>query len=108
LSKTYNLDFELPWPSLACYYEEFLATRIEELVLIKAALEARDYKEILEFTHKWRGFANPYGFGILGQQAIELEEYLELSNIEQCKTLLDEMEIYLTITKKTPPIPEGS
>ena len=92
----YDLSSEIPWPSLVSYYEEFLDTRIVELDLIKTALKTKNYKVLVDFAHKWRGFSAPYGFGVLGQIALLLEECLEASNYDGCQSLIDEVEVYLS------------
>lgn len=101
LRKTYNLDFETPWPTLEIYYDEFLATRMDELLVLKNAFNSSNYKVADEFAHKWKGFANPYGFGVLGQQACLLEDFLEVHDYDSCKIIIDEMDTYLrSKTKK--------
>lgn len=97
--KRFDLTSEVPIPGLEIYYEEFLATRIDELETVKSALNVGNYQVITDLAHKWKGFSAPYGFGILGQLAMKIEKCLEGAEIEYCRVLIDEVEFYLTITK---------
>ncbi|MDO9181131.1 MAG: Hpt domain-containing protein [Bacteriovorax sp.] len=100
MRKIFNLTTEKPILGLENFFEEFLATRIEELSEIENALKVNDYKIIAEFAHKWKGFSAPYGFGILGQLGEEIERCLEEKDFENCRVLLKEAEVYLRVTKK--------
>jgi HPt (histidine-containing phosphotransfer) domain-containing protein len=100
LRKQFDLTSEIPLPGLESYYDEFLASRIEELEETRRALIGKNYQIVAEYAHKWKGFSAPYGFGVLGQLAQEIEKCLELDEIEHCGTLLAEAKVYLTVTKK--------
>lgn len=95
MTKTFNLSFEIPWDGLEIYYDEFLATRFEELIIIENSLTTLDFKTIDEFAHKWKGFADPYGFGVLGQLAILIEAACESKDVESCRSLFTEVKDYL-------------
>ncbi|MBC7538515.1 MAG: Hpt domain-containing protein [Bacteriovorax sp.] len=100
MKKQFDLTSEIPLPGLESFYDEFLATRIDELGETKRALIAKNYQIVAEYAHKWKGFSAPYGFGVLGQIALEIEKCLEVDEIKRCEILLNEAETYLTVTKK--------
>lgn len=100
LSKPYDLNSEIPLPGLESYYNEFLANRINELGEIRQALKVKNFRIASDYAHKWKGFAAPYGFGVLGQLAQDIEKCLERAEIDHCEILIDEAEVYLTNKKK--------
>ena len=100
MPKPYDFSSETPKLGLEIYYDEFLSSRLVELETVRIAFTAKNYKVIAEFVHKWKGFSAPYGFGILGELAMNIETCLEQSDFEHCGLLLEEVEFYLTVTKK--------
>ena len=91
---------EFPLDGLESYYQEFRQTRIDELIIMNQALLNKDYKALKDLAHKWKGFAAPYGFGILGQIALDLELKAETREYESCADLLLEAENYLKTKKR--------
>lgn len=90
---------EFPINGLESYYQDFRETRIQELLLMEKALIGGDFQLIKELAHKWRGFAAPYGFGLLGQIAIDLEMQADALEFDFCQGLLLEADEYLRVQK---------
>lgn len=91
---------EFPLDGLESYYQEFRQTRIDELAVMNKALQSNNYQILTEMAHKWKGYAAPYGFGLLGQIAVDLELKAETKEYESCFDLLLEADSYLQIQKK--------
>ncbi len=95
MRKIRNPDTEIPLPGFEVFHDEFLTTRREELVSIKAALALGEFKTLKDFGHKWKGFCNPYGFQELGEMAIEMEEAAENRLTDVCQAILIRIDEYL-------------
>ena len=96
MRKSRNPASEIPLPGLQPFIAEFSASRKEELVQLKGYLDASDFEAMRKLAHTWKGFAVPYGYGILEYLAIELELAAEDRNREVCQSLVKEVEIYLS------------
>jgi HPt (histidine-containing phosphotransfer) domain-containing protein len=90
-----NPSLEFPLKGLEGFIDEFLVCRLEELSEVKIALGQKDYPNLLQITHKWRGISAPYGFGELAVLAIELEDAVESYQTHLCENLVQEVELYL-------------
>lgn len=95
MRKIRNPENEIALPGFEVFHEEFLQSRKEELVVIKASFAAGDFKALEDCGHKWKGFCNPYGFQELGEMAIEMEEAAEKRDFDVCNGLLKRIEEYL-------------
>lgn len=95
MRKIRNPEKEIALPGFEVFHVEFLESRREELVLLKASLAAGDFKALEVCGHKWKGFCNPYGFQELGEMAIEMEELAERKSSDSCDALLKRIEEYL-------------
>jgi HPt (histidine-containing phosphotransfer) domain-containing protein len=95
-----NPASEVCLAGLESYYQEFLNDRLLELNRIKVALKEDDYIAVAELAHKWKGIAAPYGFGILGEIANELEVAALDKSHAASFLLVTEAENYLLTDKK--------
>lgn len=86
---------EVPLPGFEAFHDDFLASRKEEIVTLKSALAAQDFKALVSRAHQWKGFAAPYGFQELETRAINLEKHALNSDHDQCAKILKEIEEYL-------------
>lgn len=86
---------EIPLEGLESFYDEFIATRKEELKLLQEALGEQNYKLLSEQAHKWKGFSAPYGFQELEVLAAKLEEEALKADFERCLVLLNNVKEYL-------------
>lgn len=91
---------EICLSGLEGYFEEFLADRLLELNQIRSSLSVKDYFTVKEIAHKWKGIAAPYGFGILGEIANELEVSAQEGRYDESDILIAETEEYLSDKKK--------
>lgn len=95
MRKIRNPETEIPLPGFEVFHTEFLETRKEELVTLKASLAEGDFKALAVCGHKWKGFCSPYGFQELGELAILMEEAAKNSSLEECQEILTRIEEYL-------------
>lgn len=95
MKKVRDFAYETPLPGLEAFHDEFLASRGQEMLELSDALKASDFAFIGKMAHKWKGFANPYGFGILGYIALELEESALEAKLDDCQLLINEARVYL-------------
>lgn len=91
---------ETPLAGLEGYYQEFLHARLDDLKAMNESLISGNYPVIMKLAHKWKGFSVPYGFGVLGEIAMELEVCAEAGDGNGCQQLLTETKDYLLIQKK--------
>jgi HPt (histidine-containing phosphotransfer) domain-containing protein len=102
LRKPANPESEICLEGLEGFIDGFLEDRIVELEQLKEALTSgnTNYKIIAELAHKWKGIAAPYGFGILGEIAAELEAAALEKKQGETLQLITEATEYLHIDKK--------
>ncbi len=94
-----NIRNEKPQPGLEPFMSEFIKDRLQELVVLKSAVNSKDYCVIKEISHKWKGFCSPYGFIGLEKLSINLERSALESNLSDCEELIINIEKYLEIKK---------
>lgn len=95
-----DLSTESPMAGLESHYDEFIQNRLEEIELIKEAITLSDYRLIVNFAHKWKGFSAPFGFGFLGELAKSLEVSAEGFDAKTCLQIIAEVENYLKQKQK--------
>lgn len=78
----------------------FLLDREFELIVLKQATLAKDYKKIRSLAHNWKGFCSPYGFKGLGVLSEQLESAIDENDIEWIKNVVNQMEFYLQVKRK--------
>ena len=95
MRKIKNPSAEIALPGFEVFHEEFLTSRKEELIALRAATAGKDFKALTQMAHKWKGFCDPYGFQELAQQAIKLDIAAQNANSSLCAELLDQIGAYL-------------
>ncbi len=95
MRKIRNPENEIPLAGFEVFHDEFLKSRREELIGLKAALAAGDFKALEDCGHKWKGFCNPYGFQELGEMAIEMEGAAKDRSNDSCFLIIKRIEDYL-------------
>lgn len=90
-----NPETEIPLPGLEGFHEDFLKSRKEELIGLKAAVNEQQFPQIMRIAHAWKGFCAPYGFGELGHLSSELSDFAEQEKAEECQAIIIEIEDYL-------------
>ncbi len=93
--KDYNIANESAEAGLEGFCLEFAQDRIEELPKVIESLNTSDYAALHEYTHKWIGFSQPYGFLWLGDAAKQLKENVKEGNIEEAKAIVQLISSYL-------------
>lgn len=87
-------------PGLEKFVGEFCDDRVSELLLMQQAFAQKDFKQISELAHKWKGFCEPYGFSSLGSFAKDIEKSCKPEDQSSLQSLLNEVENYLTYKKQ--------
>ncbi len=90
-----SIEKETSIREVAPFMPGFLLDRESELILLKEASLAKDYKMIRSLAHNWKGFCSPYGFKGLGELSELLESAIDDNNAELIQNILDHMEFYL-------------
>lgn len=88
-------EAEIPLDGFEAFYDEFLATRKEELIILKAAMVAGDFKTLVNYGHKWKGFCSPYGFQELSELSIQMEQAALNGDTQECQAILVRIDEYL-------------
>jgi len=78
----------------------FLLDRESELILLKKAVVAKDYKKICSLAHNWKGFCSPYGFNGLAMLSEQLESTSDREDIESVKNIVGKIEFYLKVKRE--------
>ena len=94
--KDYNITDESAEAGLEAFCLEFAQDRIEELPKVIESLNTCDYTALHEYTHKWIGFSEPYGFLWLADAAAQLKAHVKDGNIEEAKALVPLISSYLS------------
>ena len=82
-------------PQLAPFAKEFIQDRREEISALKSK-ESINFEFLSNLVHRWKGFAEPYGFGkliVFGDKL--LLEARNSDNDNKILNILDEIESYL-------------
>tara|TARA_Y100000031_G_C8019008_1_gene291613 strand:+ start:121 stop:456 length:336 start_codon:yes stop_codon:yes gene_type:complete len=79
--------------------QEFYEDRIEDLNLVKNALNEGNFRLISETAHKWKGYAKPYGFAHLGELGATIEEKAKAGETESLGMYLEEASEYMALKK---------
>ena len=88
---------ERPEPELTQFIPEFIQDRRTEVHKIREQLQNDQYQLISSLTHKWKGFAGPYGFGKLVLFAAQLTQESNSKNKIKVASTLDAIEEYLVL-----------
>jgi HPt (histidine-containing phosphotransfer) domain-containing protein len=87
-------------PGLEKFVAEFCDDRCNELDVMRQAFAQKNFTQISELAHKWKGFCEPYGFSSLGNYAIDIEKNCKLQSLSDLQALLNEVENYLKYKKQ--------
>ena len=79
--------------------EEFQSDFIKDRQAELAKVDPTDLLELSQLSHKWKGFAAPYGFHYLEKIALEIDVACKAKNLVDCKKSLDELSEYLEMKK---------
>ncbi|MCO5114287.1 MAG: Hpt domain-containing protein [Bdellovibrionaceae bacterium] len=90
-----QIESEKPQEGLEEYVPEFLDSRDQDILLLKAALAQGDFETLRRKAHDWKGFSRPFGFLKLEGIAKKLEEAAKSTASTECSQLLEEAEVYL-------------
>lgn len=97
MRKIRNPAAEIPLPGFEVFYEDFLASRKDELIELMSAVSRDEFKALAQMAHKWKGFSSPYGFQELAELAVLLEDAANEENNPECSRLLQEIGAYLGV-----------
>ncbi len=91
---------ERPEPGLEPFIDDFLQKRKTEVRELKLALAKNDFVLLESYAHNWKGFARPYGFILLEDFALRLEQSSADQNLSLSIDLINQVEEYLEIKSK--------
>jgi HPt (histidine-containing phosphotransfer) domain-containing protein len=94
-----QFDLEKVVKGLEAHVTEFYETRQKEFDALKEHLSNSDFPAASAITHNWKGFCAPYGFGYLGQLAIELELSLKNKDLVVSQEKIKKIEDYFKAKK---------
>ncbi len=95
MRKILKPEAEIPLDGFEAFYDEFLTNRKEELIILKEALAAGNFKILVEYGHKWKGFCSPYGFQELSELSILMEQSALKADAQGCQAILVRIDEYL-------------
>ena len=67
-----------------------------ELQELETFVANKDFDQIRQLTHKWKGYSAPYGFGRLGTLAEGMNTRAHEQDSGQCAAILSEIKTYLS------------
>ncbi len=82
------------------FIDEFISDRLTELNSLKSTTEPNKTNDIKSLTHKWKSFFEPYGFGEIMPEVLQLENASLNSDSELYDKLLGDIEnFFLNLPK---------
>jgi len=89
-------DNETPLEGLEHLVPDFLNKRKIELKELETFIADRNYDQIRQLTHKWKGYSAPYGFGKLGLLAEGLNALAHQQATTEMDSTLVQIKQYLS------------
>ena len=90
-----SLESEKPLPGLESYVEDFLASRVKEVEVLRNRIQDEEYDKIIQIAHDWKSFCHPYGFATLGILAKSLAEAAANKHLGDCLKCIEFVAKYL-------------
>lgn len=94
------VEQERPVEGLEGLVADFLVNRKNDFAELKAKLEEGDRDFAQKLAHSWKGFCHPYGFTILGDIAIIMDEKLKMDQNADLDPLIDNISTYLKLKEE--------
>lgn len=95
-----QIQNEMPEPGLESFVNDFIQNRKADLLEIRIALQNNDFDLVKSHAHNWKGFSRPYGFIMLEDLALKLEQLSLQRKLNEVHEVIDQVQKYLDLKSK--------
>lgn len=73
----------------------FIKNKIDDLAILKSAIEDNDFETVRKIGHNWKGVCSSYGFKYLGETGKQFEYLAENKDLASLRLLIESLPEYL-------------
>lgn len=73
----------------------FIKNKIDDVAILKSAIENQDTDTIKKIGHNWKGVCSSYGFKYLGETGRQFETLAQIQDFNTLKVLVESIPEYL-------------